>query len=54
MGDIPSLEMYRVFNMGIGFIVISPEKVDIPQALLIGKVERGTGTSKFVNMLPHL
>ena len=54
MGDIPASEMYRVFNMGIGFIVISPDKVDIPHALLIGKVERGNGSAKFVNLLPQI
>ena len=48
-GDVDPLEMYRVFNMGIGMIVIIPS-ADVEQALqsdvectLIGEVAPGSG-----------
>ena len=36
--------MYRVFNMGIGMVVVSPEELaNSDQLYLIGKVEKGNG-----------
>jgi phosphoribosylamine--glycine ligase/phosphoribosylaminoimidazole synthetase len=54
MGDIPSNEMYRVFNMGIGYIVITPEIIHIDNAILIGKLEKGNGNVTIKNILPQL
>ncbi len=48
-GSIETLEMFRTFNMGIGFIVIvSPEQVEqaqtlLPEAIDIGQVVAGPG-----------
>lgn len=44
MGRVPEREMYRTFNMGIGFVIICPEKVEklvkrlLPEAGRIGYV----------------
>ncbi len=48
-GGVADNEMYRVFNMGIGLVVITPAKVDLgridgAEAVLIGEV--GTGEQK--------
>jgi phosphoribosylformylglycinamidine cyclo-ligase len=46
-GGVSELEMYRVFNMGIGMVVvIAPEneavfKTEVPEALQIGQVVKG-------------
>ncbi len=48
-GKVDELEMYRVFNMGIGMIiVVSQQHIDkilqsIPKAVVIGEIVRGTG-----------
>lgn len=53
-GDIDKEEMYRVFNMGIGMVVIcSPDKVEqliqlIPKAMIIGEVVKQTGKARVV------
>ena len=39
-GDITDAEMNKVFNMGVGMILISPDKLDYP---LIGATSTGTG-----------
>jgi phosphoribosylformylglycinamidine cyclo-ligase len=46
-GSVSDSEMYRVFNMGIGMVVISAPEVDLGQleglgATEIGQVSRGT------------
>ncbi len=47
LGKIEEGEMFRVFNMGVGMVLISdePEKVlkEIPDAFYLGHVERGEG-----------
>lgn len=49
LGDIPNEEMYRVFNMGIGYVIIVPEgEVDTvlagcPDGKVIGKMVKRTG-----------
>lgn len=45
-GEVSEAEMYRVFNMGIGLVVITPPDVDLGRidgagAVLIGAVSRG-------------
>jgi phosphoribosylformylglycinamidine cyclo-ligase len=45
-GEVSAAEMYRVFNMGIGLVVITPPEVDLGMmagtgAVLIGAVSRG-------------
>lgn len=45
-GDVAAAEMYRVFNMGVGLVVITPKGVDLGQiagagAVLIGEVSAG-------------
>ena len=53
-GDIKPEEMYRVFNMGIGMVLIcSPENVErlnkqLPESKVIGKVGKQTGKSRVV------
>ncbi|MDD4360317.1 MAG: phosphoribosylformylglycinamidine cyclo-ligase [Syntrophaceticus sp.] len=54
-GDVPIEEMYRVFNMGIGFMLIAAadagkELLDVfrglgEEAFIIGKVVKGSGVS---------
>ncbi len=46
LGGVSASEMYRVFNMGIGLVVIAPPAVDLTgiesvQAILIGEVTTG-------------
>ena len=41
-GAIAEAEMYRVFNMGIGMIVISTEKItDQPELIELGRIQEG-------------
>ena len=53
-GDIDVKEMYRVFNMGIGMVLIcSPDKVEqlinqLPEAMVIGGVSKQTGKERMV------
>jgi len=53
-GNVDQQEMYRVFNMGIGMVVIcSPEDVNritqaLPEAKVIGEVIKQTGKAKVV------
>jgi len=53
-GDVPTSEMRRVFNMGIGMVVFcSPRDVDeisklIPEARLIGQVVKQKGEDKVI------
>ncbi len=53
-GNVAQSEMYRVFNMGIGMVVIcSPENVDqftkaLPEAKIIGEVIKPTGKARVV------
>lgn len=58
-GGVDHEEMYRVFNMGIGFVLIvraADEKTALDtlkkagqKALVIGRVEKGTGKSVLIN-----
>jgi phosphoribosylformylglycinamidine cyclo-ligase len=58
LGDIEEREMYRTFNMGMGFCVICPEgdceevlkrlKVYEPGSEIVGKVEDGSGVARHV------
>jgi phosphoribosylformylglycinamidine cyclo-ligase len=59
LGEIPDREMFRTFNMGIGFIVVVRpdavgrvrrrlEELGVPDAATVGRVARGTG----VELLP--
>ena len=59
MGHVDRDEMYRVFNMGIGFVAIIPKK-DLPKVksamaaikqpyVEIGVVRKGTGKVRYVN-----
>ena len=46
LGDVPAPEMYRVFNMGIGMVVVTPPDCDLGavpglDAVLIGEVRPG-------------
>ncbi len=53
-GNIDPQEMYRVFNMGIGMVVIcSPEDVEqltkaLPDARLVGEIVKQTGKNRVV------
>jgi len=53
-GNVARDEMYRVFNMGIGMVVIcSPDNVDqiikaLPEAKVIGGVVRGMGKKRVI------
>jgi len=53
-GSVARDEMYRVFNMGIGMVVIcSPDNVDqiikaLPEAKIIGEVVKGVGKKRVV------
>ena len=40
-GDITEEEMYRVFNMGVGMVVISEEPIDSCAAYKIGTIQKG-------------
>jgi phosphoribosylformylglycinamidine cyclo-ligase len=50
-GEVPDHEMYRVFNMGIGFVlVVDPEGAEpvmrLDGAHLIGTLRAGTGDTR--------
>ena len=48
-GTIKENEMYRVFNMGVGMVVISPEKIaDSKDLYYIGNVQKGSGDVSIV------
>jgi len=53
-GNVAQDEMYRVFNMGIGMVVIcSPDSVDqltesLPEAKVIGEVVKQEGKARVV------
>jgi phosphoribosylformylglycinamidine cyclo-ligase len=53
-GNVDRDEMYRVFNMGIGMVIIcSPENVDqltkaLPEAKVIGEVIKQTGKARVI------
>lgn len=53
-GKVPEAEMYRVFNMGIGMVVIaSPENTakiteELPEARVIGEVVKQKGEARVV------
>ncbi len=52
-GDVDSREMYQVFNMGIGMVVIVSERdvnraVAILKAKRIGHIQRGTGKTRLI------
>jgi phosphoribosylformylglycinamidine cyclo-ligase len=38
LGHLPTEEMWRVFNMGLGLIVVTPPDVDCPGMLEVGRV----------------
>ena len=44
-GKVSPREMYRVFNMGIGLVIMTPADVDLAQqgGVLIGEVTEGEG-----------
>ena len=58
-GNVDHEEMYRVFNMGIGYVIfVRAKDADATMALLkkqkarpkiIGRVEKGEGRSRFIN-----
>ncbi len=50
-GSVDREEMYQIFNMGIGMVVIVDERdaervMSILQAKRIGRIERGSGKTK--------
>jgi phosphoribosylformylglycinamidine cyclo-ligase len=51
-GKVDRLEMYQVFNMGIGMVAIVAEKNDKAMSILkarrIGRIERGTGQARLI------
>jgi phosphoribosylformylglycinamidine cyclo-ligase len=53
-GNVAQQEMYRVFNMGIGMVVIcSPSDVDqltkaLPEAKVIGEVVKQVGKARVI------
>jgi len=54
-GDISDREMYRTFNMGIGFMVICPKRFShqiakiLPEAKQIGQVTRSQDVTARIN-----
>jgi len=58
-GNVDHEEMYRVFNMGIGFVLfVRPDDANTAlaairkageKAIIIGRVEKGTGISRLIN-----
>ena len=49
IGNISKGEMFRVFNMGVGMVVISPEQLQESADLYcIGQVQAGNGDVKIV------
>ena len=59
IGDFHPEEMYRVFNMGIGYVIIvRAEDKDLAletlkkakqKAIVIGRIEAGSGKSVLIN-----
>ncbi|MDB6147559.1 MAG: phosphoribosylformylglycinamidine cyclo-ligase [Spartobacteria bacterium] len=52
-GNVDPTEMYQVFNMGIGMVVVVPERdakraASILRAKRIGHIEKGTGKTRLV------
>jgi phosphoribosylformylglycinamidine cyclo-ligase len=52
-GRVPRTEMYQVFNMGIGMVVIVAEKdaqraMSLLKAKRIGRIERGSGKTRLL------
>ena len=52
-GDIDLVEMYQVFNMGIGMVAVVSERdaeqtMSILKAKEIGRIERGSGKTRLV------
>jgi phosphoribosylformylglycinamidine cyclo-ligase len=52
-GKVDRMEMYQVFNMGIGMVAIVAEKnadkaMSILKARRIGRIERGTGQARLI------
>lgn len=41
LGDVSRIEMQRVFNMGVGMVAISPDRLDHPDWFPIGRVVSG-------------
>jgi phosphoribosylformylglycinamidine cyclo-ligase len=58
-GNISAEEMYRVFNMGIGYVIIvraadadkaiATLKAAKQKAIVVGRIEKGTGKSVLIN-----
>lgn len=48
-GNVPTQEMFRSTNFGIGFVVISPEEIQEKEVIKIGKVIRGPEKRVFLN-----
>lgn len=46
-GDISDEEMYRVFNMGVGMIVVSKEVILDSDFILMGRIQKGQGDVVF-------
>ena len=54
-GNVDPEEMYQVFNMGIGMVVIVAERdikrtISILHAKRIGRIERGSGKTRFLHL----
>jgi phosphoribosylformylglycinamidine cyclo-ligase len=52
-GDVDPAEMYQVFNMGIGMVVVVSERnakhaISILRARRIGRIEHGNGKTRLV------
>ena len=52
-GDVDPVEMYQVFNMGIGMVAVVSKRhakgvSSILRAKQIGRIERGTGKTRFL------
>jgi phosphoribosylformylglycinamidine cyclo-ligase len=50
-GRVEPVEMYQVFNMGIGMVAVVTERdvkraMSILRAKVIGRIERGTGKAR--------
>lgn len=56
-GDLTSAEMFRVFNMGIGMILIAPAATEatiralLPEAILLGQLEERTAEQAAVQLI---
>lgn len=47
-GQVSQEEMFRVFNMGVGMVITSPDKIDHPDFIEIGNVISGNGTTELI------